>query len=63
VKGIDDLDVLDVWDSIPGVIEIFYIVSETLIMLLSDGLQGLCNRWKLVRALKVSDERGTQLVP
>ncbi len=59
VEGIDDLDVLDVRDSVPGVAEIFHVVPETLIMLLPDGLQSLCCRWTLVRALKVPDEHGT----
>jgi hypothetical protein len=31
-------------------------------MLLPDGLQGLCCRWMLVRALEVFNEHGTQLV-
>jgi hypothetical protein len=38
VKGIDDLDVLDIRDSIPGITETFHIVPETLFMLLPDGL-------------------------
>jgi hypothetical protein len=38
VKGIDDLDILDVWDSVLGVAEMFYVVSEAFIMLLLDGL-------------------------
>jgi hypothetical protein len=29
---------------------------------LLDGLEGLSSRWTLVRALKVSNEHGTQLV-
>jgi hypothetical protein len=41
----------------------FHVVLETLIMLLPDGLQGLCSRWALVRALEVPDKYGTQLVP
>jgi hypothetical protein len=58
-EGIDDLDVLDVRDSVPGIIETFHVVPETLIILLSDGLHGLCWRWTLVRALQVSNEYGT----
>jgi hypothetical protein len=46
-----------------GIAEMFHVVPDTLIMLLSDGLQGLCCRWTLVRALKVPNEHGTQLVP
>jgi hypothetical protein len=41
MEGIDDLNVLDIWDSIPGITETFHVVLKTLIMLLSDGLQGL----------------------
>jgi hypothetical protein len=63
VEGIDDLDVLDIRDSIPGITEIFYVVLETLIMLLPDGLQGLCCRWMLIRAPKNPNEHGTQLIP
>jgi hypothetical protein len=59
VKGIDDLNVLYVRDSIPGVPEIFHVVPEALIMLLLNGLQGLCYRRKLVHTMEVSDEYGT----
>jgi hypothetical protein len=38
-KDIDDLDVLNVWDSVPGVVEMFHIILKTFLMLLSDGLQ------------------------
>jgi hypothetical protein len=38
MKGIDDLDVLDIRDGIPGVIKIFHVVPEALIMLLLDDL-------------------------
>jgi hypothetical protein len=34
VKDIDDLDVLDVQDSAPGIAEMFHVVPEALIMLL-----------------------------
>jgi hypothetical protein len=61
-EGIDDLDVLDIRDSVPGIAETFHVVLKTLIMLLADGLQGLCCRWTLVRALEVPNEYGTQLV-
>jgi hypothetical protein len=37
-EDIDDLDVLNIRDSVPDIAEIFHIVSETLIMLLPDGL-------------------------
>jgi hypothetical protein len=58
-EGINDLDVLDVRDSIPSIAKIFYIVSETSIMLLSDGLQGLCCKRTLVCALEVPDKHGS----
>jgi hypothetical protein len=61
-KGIDDLNVLDVRDGIPGIAEILDVVTETLIMLLLDGLEGLSSRWMLLCALKVADEHGTHLV-
>jgi hypothetical protein len=44
MEGINDLDVLDIRDSVPGIAEIFHVVPETLSMLLPDGLQGLCCR-------------------
>jgi hypothetical protein len=59
VKGVDDLDILYIWDSVPGIAEIFHVVPEALIMLLLDGIQNLSSRWLLIRALKVSDEHGT----
>jgi hypothetical protein len=39
-EGIDDLDVLDVWDSVLGVVETFHIIPGVFIMLLLSGLQG-----------------------
>jgi hypothetical protein len=36
-EGIDDLDFLDIWDSIPGIVEMRHVVPETFIMPLSDG--------------------------
>jgi hypothetical protein len=41
LKGVDDLNVLNIRDSIPSVVETFHIVLETLIMFLPDDLQGL----------------------
>jgi hypothetical protein len=38
VEGMDDFNVLDVRDSIPGTAKTFYIVPEAFIMLLLDGL-------------------------
>jgi hypothetical protein len=61
-KGIDDLNVLDVWDSVPSIAKTFHAILEAFIVLLLDGLQGLSSGWTLVRALKVPDEHGTQLV-
>jgi hypothetical protein len=58
-EGIDDLDVLDVRDSILGIAEIFHVVQDAFIMLLPDSLEILSGRWMLVRALKVLDEHGT----
>jgi hypothetical protein len=52
-----------VGDSVPGIAEMFDIIVKTLIMSLLDGLEGLSSRWTLVRALKVSNKHGTQLVP
>jgi hypothetical protein len=38
LEGIDDLDVLDIRDDVPRIVEMFHVVSEALIMLLLDGL-------------------------
>jgi hypothetical protein len=62
MEGIDDLNVLDVQDGIPSVVEMFHVVPEALIMLLLDGLQSLSSRWMLVCTLEVPDEHGMQLV-
>jgi hypothetical protein len=59
VKGIDDLDILDVWDSVPGVVEMFHVVLEAFIMLLLDGLESFHSIWTLICILKVPDENGT----
>jgi hypothetical protein len=40
VKCIDDLDVLNVWDSVSSIAEIFHVVPEALIILLLHGLSG-----------------------
>jgi hypothetical protein len=37
VKSIDNLDVLDVWDSVPSITEMFHVVLKAFIMLLLDG--------------------------
>jgi hypothetical protein len=44
MEGVDDLDVLDVRDSVPGIAEIFHVVPEAFIMLLLDGIQSFCSR-------------------
>jgi hypothetical protein len=58
-EGVDDLDVLDIRDSVPGITETFHIVSEALIMLLPDGLHSLNSGQTLICALEVPDEHGT----
>jgi hypothetical protein len=55
----DDFDVLDVWDSVPNIAEMFHIIPNTLFMLMHDGLRSFCHRWTLVHALEVADEHGT----
>jgi hypothetical protein len=59
VEGIDDLNVLDVWDNVLSIAETFYIIPEALIMLLLDGLQCFSHTRILIHALKVIDECGT----
>jgi hypothetical protein len=59
MKSIDDLDALDVRDSIPVVAEMFHVVPEALIMLLLDGLQSLSSRQTLICDLDISDEHNT----
>jgi hypothetical protein len=44
MEGTDDLNILDVQNSVSGVAEIFHIVSHALIILLSDGLESLSSR-------------------
>jgi hypothetical protein len=43
-ENIDDFNVLDVRDSVPGIVEIFHIVLEAFFMLLPDDLQDLSSR-------------------
>jgi hypothetical protein len=59
MEGINDLNVLDVRDSIPDIADTFHVVPKALIRLLLDGLQSLYNRWMLVCTLKVPYEHGT----
>jgi hypothetical protein len=63
MKGINDLDVLDVQDAVSSTAEMLDIIVDTLIMLLLDGLEGLDSRRTLIGALEVPNEHGTQLVP
>jgi hypothetical protein len=48
---VDDLNVLDVRDIISGIAEMLDMITETLIMLLLDGLEGIGSRWTLIGAL------------
>jgi hypothetical protein len=61
--GVNNINVLDVRDTISSVAETLDIITETLIVLLLDGLEGLGGRWTLIGALEVPNEYGTQLVP
>jgi hypothetical protein len=54
---------LDVQDDVPGIAETYDVVTEALIILLLDGLDGLSSRRTLIYTLEVPDELGTQLVP
>jgi hypothetical protein len=56
MESVDDLDVLNIWDSISGITEIFHIVLKVFIMFLPNGLKGLSSRCPLVCALEVPDE-------
>jgi hypothetical protein len=62
-EGIINLDILDVRDAISGIAETLDVITETLVVLLLDGLEGLGGRWTLIGALEVPDEHGTQLIP
>jgi hypothetical protein len=62
-EGVNNLDVLDVRDAVSSIAETLDIITETLIMLLLDGLEGFGCRWTLIGALEVPDEYGTQLIP
>jgi hypothetical protein len=59
MESIEDFYVLDVRDSIPGIVETFHVVLEAFIMLLLDGLQGFWCRWTHIHALEVADEHST----
>jgi hypothetical protein len=58
-KGIDDPDVLDIRDSIPGFAEIFHIIPKAFIVLLLDGVQGFSCRQMLICALEIADKHDT----
>jgi hypothetical protein len=62
-KNVDDLDVLDVRHTVPGVTKTFHVVPKTFIVLMPDGLKGLCCRRTLVCAMEVPNEHGAWLVP
>jgi hypothetical protein len=62
-EGVNNLDVLDVWDVISDIAEMLDIIMETLIMLLLNDLEGLDGRWTLIGSLEVPGEHDTQLVP
>jgi hypothetical protein len=57
-EGINNLNVLDVLDVVSGIAKMLGIITETLIVLLLDGLEGLGGRWMLIGALKDPDEHG-----
>jgi hypothetical protein len=59
MEGVNNLDVLDVRDVVSSIVETLDIITETLIMLLLDGLEGLGGRWMLTGDLEVPDEYGT----
>jgi hypothetical protein len=50
-------------DGVASIAEIFDIVTETFIMLLINGLEGLDSKWTLICALEVPNEYDTQLIP
>jgi hypothetical protein len=58
-EGINNFNVLDVRDTISGIAETLDIITETLIMLLLDCLEGLGSRRTLIGALEVPNEHGT----
>jgi hypothetical protein len=62
-EGVNNLDVLDVRDTVSGIAKMLDIITETLVMLLLDGLEGLGGRWTFIGALEVPNEHDTQLVP
>jgi hypothetical protein len=63
MEGVNDLNILYVQDVVSDITETLDIITETLNMLLLDGLEGLGIRRTLLGALEVPDEHGTQLVP
>jgi hypothetical protein len=63
IEDIDDLNILDVQVGVLGIVETLDIITETLIILLLDDLEGFGSRWTLICALEISNAHGTQLVP
>jgi hypothetical protein len=59
MKGIYDLNVLNVRDSVPDIAETFHIIPKALIVVMLDGFHGFSGGWILVRALEVPDEHYT----
>jgi hypothetical protein len=47
-EGIDDLHVLDVRDSVSGILEMFHVTPEAFITLLLDSLHSFGGRWPLI---------------
>jgi hypothetical protein len=63
MEGVNNLDVLHVQDAIFSITEPLDIITETLIVLMLDSLEGLDSRWTLIGVMEVLDEHGTQLIP
>jgi hypothetical protein len=53
MESIDGLNVLDVRGGIPGVAEMFHVISEVSLMVLFDSLQGFSSCRMLICALQV----------
>jgi hypothetical protein len=61
-EGVNNLNVLDVRDTVSDIAETLDIIMKTLIMLLLDGLEGLGSKRMLIGVVKVPNEHDTQLV-
>jgi hypothetical protein len=53
MEDVNNLNVLDVRDTVFGIAEMLNVIMETLIMLLLDGLESLGSRQTLIGALEV----------